>query len=266
MQPLILLDIRPPFYYSVWFVLGCVLLILAIAWTIYKSRINYLKKNQAREQAIVALQNEQEKKELLFDKKIADIRLQALKSQMNSHFLFNVLGSIQYFMLDNDIDEALDYLERFSLFIRKTLEFSDEKFISLAQEIDYLKRYVEIENLRAKHPITFVENVTEEVAVEKIQIAPLLLQPFVENAIVHAFPDSIKSPQISLKVEKKEQTIWVTIADNGVGFTAQSSTHQSKGVSISQNRLELTQKNLADAVQITSTSSGTTVVIELGEI
>lgn len=265
-QPLILLDIRPPFYYSVWFVLGCVLLILVIAWTIYKSRINYLKKNQAREQAIVALQNEQEKKELLFDKKIADIRLQALKSQMNSHFLFNVLGSIQYFMLDNDIDEALDYLERFSLFIRKTLEFSDEKFISLAQEIDYLKRYVEIENLRAKHPITFVENVTEEVAVEKIQIAPLLLQPFVENAIVHAFPDSIKSPQISLKVEKKEQTIWVTITDNGVGFAVQSSTHQSKGVSISQNRLELTQKNLADAIQITSTSSGTTVVIELGEI
>lgn len=261
-QHLLKLTIKPPFYYTRGFILACALIIIAGSWAAYKGRIRYLKKNQERELALAALQNEQEKKELLFEKQLADVMLQALKSQMNSHFLFNVLGSIQYFILCKDVDNALYYLERFSQFIRTTLDYSDKKTISLYEEIAYLKQYIEIENLRAENTIVFKEIIADDLDSTEIKITPLLLQPFVENAIIHAFPPSVLQPEIELKVEKTTKGIQITLTDNGVGYQPKTSkTHQSKGISIAENRLGLTQKNLQKPIEISTSSNGTQVVI-----
>lgn len=98
-KTLINLTINPPFYYSWWFLAASVLLVIGIVFLVYKVRINFIKQKQAQKLAVITLQNEQEKKELLFEKQLADVKLQALKSQMNSHFLFNVLSSIQYYII-----------------------------------------------------------------------------------------------------------------------------------------------------------------------
>lgn len=263
-QTLINITIKPPFYYTWWFVTGCILLISGFTYAAYRIRINYLKQKQTQKLAVIELQNQQEKKELLFDKQLADVKLQALKSQMNSHFLFNVLSSIQYFIICKDVDNALYYLERFSALVRTTLEYSDKKDITIYDEIAYLKQYIEIENLRAEHAIAFTENIAEDIDVTQIKIVPLLLQPFIENAIVHAFPPSVLKPAIELKIEKEDQSIKITITDNGIGYQQKTGAiHQSKGISIVQTRLDLTQKKLQKPIQINTSNKGTQIIIYL---
>lgn len=263
-KTLINITIKPPFYYAWWFLAGCILLIAGFTYATYRIRINYLKQKQTQKLAVIELQNQQEKKELLFDKQLADVKLQALKSQMNSHFLFNVLSSIQYFIICKDVDNALYYLERFSALVRTTLEYSDKKDITIYDEIAYLKQYIEIENLRAEQAIVFTENIAGDIDVTQIKIVPLLLQPFIENAIVHAFPPSVLKPEIELKIEKEDQSIKITITDNGIGYQQKTGTvHQSKGISIVQTRLDLTQKKLQKPIQINTSNKGTQVIIYL---
>src|SRR5690554_7203868 len=156
---------------------------------------------------------------------------------MNSHFLFYVLGSIQYFILCKDVDNALYYLERFSQLIRTTLDYSDKKTISLYEEIAYLKQYIEIENLRAENTIVFKEIIADDLDSTEIKITPLLLQPFVENAIIHAFPPSIFLPEIELKVEKTAKGIQITLTDNGVGYQPKTSDRKSTRLNSSHVRI-----------------------------
>lgn len=261
-QDLLSITVKPPFYYTFPFIIGCFFLVLILVILVYKWRLNLVKEKQKQKLAWIELQNEQEKKELLFDKQLADVKLQALKSQMNSHFLFNVLNSIQYFIICKDVDNALYYLEQFSKLIRKTLAYSDMKNISLFEEINYLKQYIEIENLRTEHPIDFIEDVEDNLLIEDIKISPLLLQPFIENAIVHAFPESIKKPIITLKVEKKIDSYKITLTDNGIGYKEKkSSAHQSKGISIVEKRLVLTQKKLKKPIEISSSPNGTKIIL-----
>lgn len=261
-QNLLTIVVKPPYYTTLPFVLGCVFLLVVLVFAAYKLRINYLKQKQQQALAVERLKNNQEKKELLFEKQLADVKLQALKSQMNAHFLFNVLNSIQYFIICNDVDNALRYLEKFSSLIRTTLDYSDKKAISLYQEIAYLKEYIEIENLRAHHPIALVVNISENIDSTTVAIAPLLLQPFVENAVVHAFPASVLNPEIQINVEKIAQTYKITIADNGIGYQEKATgKHTSKGIAIVQNRLKLTEKKLGQPIAITTSPKGTQVVL-----
>lgn len=263
-QTLLVLTVKPPFYLTFPFILGFVLVFLFIGFLAYKARIKYLNDKQKRALVLIELQNEQDKKQLIFDKKLANVELQVLKSQMNSHFLFNVLSSIQYFIISKDVDNALYYLERFSQLIRNTLEYSDQKTISIYEELQYLKHYIEIENLRAEHEILFIVDIDKSLNTSALQIAPLLLQPFVENSIVHAFTPENINPKITFKLEIQDDYFKITLSDNGIGYQEmKSKTHKSKGISIVKTRLQLTQQKLKDAIEIESTSSGTFVTILL---
>lgn len=263
-QSLLKITIKPPFYYNLNFIIGFIIFLLSLSYLGYKFRIDYLKKKQIRDLAFIELQNEQEKKELLFDKQLADIKLQALKSQMNSHFIFNVLSSIQYFIICKDVNNALYYLEQFSKLIRTTLKYSDYKHITLYEEIAYLKQYLEIENLRAENQIVFTEHIDDLIDITRIKIIPLLLQPFIENSIVHAFPSQIKNPKIDLFIKEENDSIIITLIDNGIGYQDKKiTTHQSKGISIIQKQLKLTQQKLQVPIEIMSSEKGTKIKITL---
>ena len=256
-QHLLTLVIKPPFYYSNSFILGSALLLIVGSWLIYSTRINYLKRKQERAMALAALQSEQEKKELIYEKQLAHVKLQALKSQMNSHFLFNVLNSIQYFILNNETENASYYLGRFSKLIRTTLTNSDKKYISIYDEIQYLKQYLEIENLRVTYPIQLQELTAPNISTKAISIPPLLLQPFIENAIVHGFTNKIKDPIITIDVQKTASGYKIIITDNGAGYVENKrKNHESKGIS-------LVQKQLQKPIEITYSEHGTQVVIYL---
>lgn len=252
---LVTIKISPPFYLQWSFVIVCILISALGVILIYQRKL----KNQQKKQEIV-------RKQLEYEKQLSDVKLQALKSQMNSHFLFNVLNSIQYFILIKDFDNALYYLERFSNLIRTTLEFSDKKSVSLYEELAYLEKYIEIENLRKDYKVVLKQSIHQSINLSEIQIVPLLLQPFVENAMIHAFPPTIENPEISIEIKPIEEGIQIIVADNGVGYLPKTQKHQSKGISIVQKRLELTQKNLKKELVITSNTQGTRVVLVIDGI
>ncbi|MHC5310605.1 sensor histidine kinase [Myroides sp. LJL116] len=256
------LTISPPFYKTYWFITCCFILLLCVLAVIYSIRISILTKKQEKQLYYISQKNKVQEKQLLLEKQLADVKLQALQSQMNSHFLFNVLSSIQFFIISNDVDKALYYIERFASLIRTTLTYSDYKQVNLKQEIEYIEKYIEIENIRVNNKVNFKVEMDADAEPTNIFITPMLLQPFVENSIIHGFNNTVTNPTITLKVVQLAHSWRLILTDNGVGFKQGNSTKRvSKGISIIQRRLELT--NNKDSLRIVSSDKGTTIEIDL---
>lgn len=183
------------------------------------------------------------RREEVFLKQINDLERSAVQAQMNPHFIFNSLNSIQYFVLHNDIKQAAIYLSRFAALIRKTLRASVGGEHSLAEEIELLESYLSLEKLRFKDNFTYQLEIDPEVNPEKIKIFPLLIQPFVENAIIHGLKEVDKNGRIKIKFWKVNNELQVDVIDNGSGFdTDQQIKSSSLGMSITRRRLEMMKK------------------------
>ncbi len=177
------------------------------------------------------------------NRRIAEVRMEALKSQMNPHFTFNVMNSIQNYVLDSDVDNALYFIGSFSKLVRTTLDHSFKKTITIVEELDFLNNYVEIQNMRFGNKVSYEMSFPEKYA-EKIKIPPMLIQPLIENVFLHAFNDSIKSPKLQVKIYldediEKAKFLSILVIDNGVGKNNKGSSHVSRGGHIIQERLTL---------------------------
>ncbi|MBO6211433.1 sensor histidine kinase [Algoriella sp.] len=263
---LVSLKIAAPFYLNIYFILLSILTLGLIVYKYYSIKIstlnkfNKLKINQLKEK------NKQENQRLLLERKLTETRLVALQSQMNPHFIFNVLNSIQYYILDNDVDNAINSLGRFSHLIRQMLNLSTKNEISLNEEIEFLKLYNEVENFRWQNKVNFVVDIANDVDIYKTKIPPMLLQPIVENAFVHAFNQSYVNPTITLNVTHKEKYFVIKIEDNGKGFSRNidsNKTHESKALKIIMARLHLLNNDKNDDVSIFSDENGTIVTMLL---
>lgn len=195
------------------------------------------------------------------EKRIAETKLQALQSQMNPHFVFNAMNSIQNFVIDNQTVEALKYIGEFSKLIRQTLAFSSIQFVSLNKEIQYLKRYIELENLRRNKKVECVISTQLNDAPTTIEIPPLLIQPIVENVFIHAFDSKSKDPKIEIEFDFKYGEVICTIKDNGKGFIKDSNSKQSKGINLVNERIRLLTGANEKAIQILPNPTGGTIVI-----
>ena len=127
-----------------------------------------------------------------------ETKMEALQSQMNPHFTFNAMNSIQNYIVKNKMEDALEYLVDFSRLIRQTLDNSIKNTIKLDEEIQFLKSYVNLENKRYTTPVNFEINISENIDSSKIDFPPMLLQPFVENCFVHAFTSNIINPYLKI--------------------------------------------------------------------
>ncbi len=250
--PLLYLDILAPFYTKIWFYVLTVLVVIMVSFLFYRVRLNQVRKIQAAKN-----------KKLEYEKRLAEVKLMSVRSQFNSHFIFNVLSSIQYFIFKEEIDDALFYLDCFAKLIRKTLDISSKERITLQEECEYLKEYVKIENMRLDGRVSF--SVEEEgVDSNNVFLPPMLLQPFVENSLVHAFPVSVESPQLKVVISKKDKDVVIKIVDNGIGSGSQKkSTHESKGMSIVRERMSLIQEYMVDDLTVDRTTEGTVVKLIL---
>ncbi len=175
------------------------------------------------------------------DKKLAEMEMKALHAQMNPHFVFNCLNSIREMILDNENEQASLYLSKFAALIRITLNQSVKNFASLKDTIEYLKRYVEMEFIRWNH-FTYSISVEEGLPVEEIMIPPMLIQPFIENAIRHsAFPGN--SVAIDIVFSQKEGKLFCLVEDNGKGIKASLAAkqyqHKSVGIENVKQRMAL---------------------------
>lgn len=167
----------------------------------------------------------------------SELQQQLLRSQMNPHFIFNVMSSIQSYLYKNEARKAADYLSRFAALSRSVLEFSTRERISLKDEIDMLRHFIELQRAGIEHPFEFSFEVDENMETSFIQVPPMLLQPFVENAIKHGLQNLDYQGKLSLCFKEKEAYIDVRITDNGKGLGAnQNQNHNSKALSIFEQR------------------------------
>lgn len=200
------LTILPKWWQSIFFKIVLALIALSISGYLIYLRINVIK--------------EREQKQSFINKKMAELELSALQSQMNPHFIFNSLTSIQSFINTNQSEDADKLLQQFSLLVRLYLEFSRNKLITLEQELKSLKLYTEIEQLRFsyKFDVKFRIRNTSELTLNEVRIPPMLIQPLVENAINHGLyhkKDNHGLLRIFFIINRKETK--VIIDDNGIG-------------------------------------------------
>lgn len=216
------------------------------------------------------------KKTLTLQRDLAEYEQKALHLQMNPHFVFNCLGSISSFIVQNGKESAIKYLSKFSKLMRLTLEYSKESLIPIDKEIEGLQNYLELEQLRFNQIFEF--SITKDPVIEDdMALPPLLLQPFVENAIIHGLVPQ-KGGAISIDFALDGEKLVCTVIDNGIGINRSRelkensvTVHKSMALEITRKRLEVIQavtskssnveiKELTDA---TGHPSGTKIILNL---
>lgn len=230
-------EIRPPWWASWWFRIPALAALLLGISLFYQNRLRAVRREAAVQQRIRELQNT------------------ALRAQMNPHFIFNSLASIQHFIAGNDAPAATRYLARFARLVRLALYGSMDGKHALSDEVEMLDNYLALEQLRFRGKFNYDIQVAPELEHETIQIPPMLVQPFVENAIVHGMKNKAQGGRIALQFSKIKECLAVTIRDNGPGFDSgansqnpeQETGHKSVGIGLTKNRLELLGDNSSGA-------------------
>ena len=188
----------------------------------------------------------QENLKSTFERQLAATEMSALRAQMNPHFIFNCLNSIDYFIIQNKTEEASDYLNRFSRLIRLILQNSRAARISLQDELDALRLYIELESLRFQEAFDYVVKVDEELDLGSIDVPPMLLQPYVENAIWHGLLHKEGKGRLELILSHRADALHCVIRDNGIGRAAakqlkskSATRRKSFGMQITRDRLKM---------------------------
>ncbi len=181
------------------------------------------------------------------DKKLLTLEQTMLRSQMNPHFLFNSLNSIKLYIINNEKKNAVHYLNKFSKLIRKILEASSLKEISLAEELETVELYMNIENIRFSNEINFNVSIDDDIDVNLVKIPSLILQPFLENALWHGLSSKEGEKKIDLTVSKgNDNFIDISITDNGVGREASEIIKKRKVLKRKSVGIEITKERLAN--------------------
>lgn len=199
-----------------------------------KEELNF----QQKENQILAEQKQ--KQELMT--KIVSLQQTVLRSQMNSHFVFNVLNSIKLFIMENDSKKATLYLGKFARFIRSVLDGSLHELVSLADELNTIELYIHIEQMRFNDAFEYRIETQEGINLNQYLFPPLLLQPFVENALWHGLMQIRKDARLIIKVSSAKGNLCIEIDDNGPGYKKnimkKKNGHTSLGLKIVQERIE----------------------------
>lgn len=227
--------------------------------------------------AFLVSNRRQLKKTLTLQKELAEYEQKALHLQMNPHFVFNCLGSISSFIVQNGTDSAIRYLSKFSKLMRLTLEYSKESLIPIDKEIEGLQNYLELEQLRFNKLFDFT--ITKDPHIEDdMAIPPLLLQPFVENAIIHGLIPKKEKGIIHIDFALNNDKLICMVTDNGIGFTRSKelkensvTVHKSMALEITRKRLEVIQAftsktsrvEINDVIDENGHTAGTKIVLNL---
>ena len=238
------------------------ILLIVIAFFIYKN-----------------IQSEKKREQSSFKQNIAETKMQALRAQMNPHFLFNSLNSIENFIMKNEKRAASDYLNKFSSLIRMILESSRVEKVPFAQDFEAIKLYVELEQLRFNHKFHFTTFVSDTLLNDDYGVPPLLIQPFVENAIIHGLSHSENEHlELKITVTAEGDFIIYEIEDNGIGRVQsgkyklnRGSSYESLGLKVTLERIailnmqnkEKASLDITDKYYPTGEPSGTYVRLEL---
>lgn len=199
-------------------------------------------------------------------KQIMNLQLQSIRSQLNPHFMFNALSSIQNLMNKNDIAGANHYLAKFADLARKVLHSGNQEMISLEDELKILEDYLQMEQLR--FGFEYKIKADETINIANTEVPAMLLQPFVENAVKHGVSALLRNGMIEIDIGRQNKDLVLAVSDNGKGFERSRNDHTTErfGLKLSEERVELLNKiykTQPTRLEITSQPSGTTITIKL---
>jgi hypothetical protein len=230
-------SILPAWYQSWWFFVGLILTVSTLLYSIYRFRMLQLREKQAIENRYLD--------------ELRGLEMRMLRVQMNPHFIFNALNSVRYYILKQDRKTASEYLTRFAKLLRFILNISKQEQVSLAQELEGIEHYVKFEQLRFDQGFNFELELNFKQNAASIAIQPMLIQPFLENAIWHGLMPLAEKGTLILNISTAKQHLVITVEDNGVGRAAadlnQRKAKKSHGLSITKDRLEALAKNTGEA-------------------
>ncbi len=254
-------EVSRPYWMSGWFYFGVTLLFLLGIYALFRWRVN------------VNYRKQHEK--MVLNRELSESRYLAFQARMNPHFIFNSLNSIQYFITKNDKKSSLTYLSKFARLLRQVLDNSKALKISLKEEIELLKGYIEMESMRFSDHFSYSFELDENLDPENLDVPGMILQPFVENAIVHGLLHKNSGEgKLTITMKLRTNAVWVEIRDNGVGRkrsaainSGRKANHKSHGMEIARNRLALLAEGheLQNLITIEDLpeDSGTVVSIQL---
>lgn len=246
--------IQPPFWRTWWFFTLTFLAVIGLFLLILFLRTRFIKRS--------------------YQLAMTDTELRALRSQMNPHFIFNSINSIQYFILNKEKKEAYNYLSKFSTLMRFILQNSRLNFIKMNEELEALKLYLELEKMRLEDDFEYQIDVSPDIDTQKIEIPSMIIQPYIENAILHGLIPQSGPRKLDVIMRKGEKHIFCVVEDNGIGRDAakvmkegRSQGHTSTAMQVTKGRLEIlnnelgnkTSVNIVDLKKLDGTSAGTRV-------
>jgi len=219
--------------------------------------------------SITKRQKNKEQEQLLLKNKTLMLEQRALQAMMNPHFVFNVMNSIQHYINTSNTSSANRVLTGFAKLIRKNLEICTKSYINLEEEVDYLNLYLSLEKNRFGEKFKYHISIDQQIDKEETFIPSMLLQPFIENAIWHGIMPKDEGGEVDININLKEEGyLQINIIDNGIGIDnsllQKKSGHQSKGMDLTQERINLLNKIEAKPIHLSikqNGKSGTTITI-----
>ncbi len=213
--------ILPPYYLTWWFLVSIGLLIIGLSYFIINKKIQLAKEKEKT------------------NSQISDLKMQALRAQMNPHFIFNALTSIQYFFSRHDELSANKYMTSFASLIRQTLNSSRKSFNTLSDEIEILDKYIGLEILRLEKPTEYSIQIGDNINSDSLLLPSMLLQPLVENALIHGVRHTASDTgKLIIDIQEKNNLVSITIIDNGPGINSNKVSKQSTGLDITNQRID----------------------------
>ena len=265
------IQITPAYWNTWWFRAIAALCIAMIFYLLIRWRVQQKFRLQLERST-----KEQQLSELRH--KTSELEMQALRAQMNPHFIFNSLNSINRFILQNNKTQASAFLTKFSKLVRLILQNSQATLISLESELESLELYLQLEALRFNYHFRYKISVLQFLDTSALKLPPLIIQPYVENAIWHGLMHKEDEGQLDIEVSQEGQQLFFKITDNGIGrktalaFASKSATrHKSMGLKITADRIAMLESNSEDESPITiqdlinadGSAGGTEVLIKI---
>ncbi len=262
------LIISPPYWQTWWFISLILIGVMIIIYYLLRLRLKDVRQKKDNER-------------LVYENKLRNLEQRSLNASMNRHFIFNSLNSIQYFINSSDKKSANKFLSNFAQLIRKNLDSSTQPnfLVSLNEELERINLYLTLEKMRFNEKFDYEVSVEDSIDEEMINVPSMILQPFVENSIIHGVLPKEGKGSIKVSIKEENDSIIFEVEDNGVGIDDSlnqkdnfNGDHKSQGMEITANRIELLRKINGDKLMIIGPfqvnnkdgkSGGTKVIIKL---
>ncbi len=226
-------EITPPWYATLWFRIPMGLIIIFIFWILIYRRIKQIRK-----------EHEVEKKMLEIEKQKFELEQKSLRLQMNPHFIFNSLNSIQSYILNHNAEMAVTYLGKFSQLMRLILANSGNNYVPIKEELRAITYYLDLEKLRFDNKFDYTIQVDKKIDQEFIEIPPMVIQPYIENAIIHGILHNSRKGKILVDFNLRGKSIYCAVTDNGVGREKSAKLKDEAGINRKSSGMYITKARL----------------------